>query len=196
MPNDTVKETTDAAPMSRGRLYGWIFLHLFLIIMLPFFLLESTMMAWGNSFLASEPARFTLAIMVVLALTLDVLLPIPASLVSLAASVVIGGVYGATALFIGLMCGSLFGYFVGRFARESLLRRLLMPRTRAELTLLSGGKGVLMLILARPVPVLAEASVMLAGIERYPFQRFLELSLLANVGVTLLYMGAASVAGA
>ncbi len=189
------QQHTDPAPgMTRGRLYGWIFLHLLVIILLPFFLFESAIDAWGSSLLESQPALFTLAVIVVLALTLDVLLPVPASLVSVAASVMIGGTVGAIALFTGLMCGSLFGYFVGRYARNSLLNRLLGPDARARLTLLSGGRGAIALLLARPMPVLAEASVILAGLERYPIVRFVQISLLANLGVTLLYMAAANTA--
>jgi len=197
MTSDTNKLHMDALDhhqIGKGRLYTWILFHLLVIILLPFFLFESAITEYGQRLIDSQPTQFYLAIMVILALTLDVLLPIPASIVSLASSVIIGGVPGAIALFLGLMLGSLFGYVVGRYARHGLLGKLLTPESRSQLTLISGGKGILMLVLARPIPVLAEASVILAGIDRYSFKQFVLVCLLSNGLVTFMYMALATVA--
>jgi membrane protein DedA with SNARE-associated domain len=43
------------------------------------------------------------------------------------------------------------------------------------------------LILSRPIPVLAEASVFLAGASRAPFRRVFLLTTLANVGISIVY---------
>ena len=42
-------------------------------------------------------------------------------------------------------------------------------------------------MLCRPIPVLAEASVIFAGIVRRPFSRFLSLTTWSNAGIALGY---------
>jgi membrane protein DedA with SNARE-associated domain len=43
------------------------------------------------------------------------------------------------------------------------------------------------IVLCRPVPVLAEASVIFAGLAGAPFDRFVLLSLLSNLGIAVGY---------
>jgi membrane protein DedA with SNARE-associated domain len=43
------------------------------------------------------------------------------------------------------------------------------------------------LILTRAVPVLAEASVIFAGIARMPFPRFIAITALSNLGIAVAY---------
>jgi membrane protein DedA with SNARE-associated domain len=47
--------------------------------------------------------------------------------------------------------------------------------------------GDLALVLCRPVPVLAEASVVFAGIVRAPFPRFAWLTAMSNLGIAAGY---------
>jgi hypothetical protein len=39
----------------------------------------------------------------------------------------------------------------------------------------------------RPVPVLAEASALIAGVARVPFMRYLTVTVLANAGISTVY---------
>ncbi len=43
------------------------------------------------------------------------------------------------------------------------------------------------IVMCRPVPVLAEASVIFAGLVRAPFARFLAITTLSNLGIALGY---------
>ena len=47
---------------------------------------------------------------------------------------------------------------------------------------------------ARPIPVLAEASVLGAGLSRLPFRRFALLTTLANLGIAAVYSAAGAFA--
>jgi membrane protein DedA with SNARE-associated domain len=44
-----------------------------------------------------------------------------------------------------------------------------------------------MIVICRAVPVLAEASVLFAGVTRMPFRRFLLLAGLSNLGIAVTY---------
>jgi membrane protein DedA with SNARE-associated domain len=47
--------------------------------------------------------------------------------------------------------------------------------------------GDWVIVVARPVPVLAETSVLLAGMSRMPTYRFMLLTTLSNLGISLVY---------
>jgi len=52
---------------------------------------------------------------------------------------------------------------------------------------LSASYGIAILILARGVPVLAEASVLLMGVHRLAWKKFLPAVLLSNLGIAWAY---------
>ena len=175
-------------PLSTGWFYTLLIGHLIAIVLIPFFLFEAAITSWGQGFLDSEPATWLVAVLVVAALTFDVLLPIPASLVSLAAAVLIGGVAGWTVLFAGLMCSSLFGYWVGMVADDVLLDRLVSRRNKKRMHLMRTRWGHATIILMRPVPVMAEVTAILAGVDRVNFPVYCVLCLVANAGVATIYL--------
>lgn len=101
-------------------------------------------------------------------LALDVLLPIPSSIVG----TMLGGRLGLGAglgwTFLGLTAGNLIGYAVGRL----MLRRLgeELPKTPT----------LVALFLTRPVPVFAEAVTVAAGAGGVRIGRFLAVSMAGN----------------
>jgi membrane protein DedA with SNARE-associated domain len=50
-----------------------------------------------------------------------------------------------------------------------------------------GRYGEVAIVLCRPVPVLAEASVVFAGLVHAPFTRFLRLTAFSNLGIAVGY---------
>jgi membrane protein DedA with SNARE-associated domain len=90
------------------------------------------------------------------------------------------------------MLGSVLGYWIGRRAAAPVLARLVSPDQRAQLARLSDRFGVSALIVARPVPVLAEASVILAGAARMRMGAFLGANAAANLAVAGTYAVAGS----
>jgi len=114
-----------------------------------------------------------------LLLALDVVLPIPSSIVGSLLGARLGMTWGFAAAFTGLSCGSLAGYFLG----------LLLPsRLKVDLPL---APSLVAVFLSRPVPVLAEATVVAAGAARVGFRGFCLSALLGNA----IYAGALCASG-
>ncbi|MCL9657924.1 3-dehydroquinate synthase [Pseudomonas protegens] len=168
----------------------WLSLVLFSILVVASFLLfeqqiQQLLNHLGN-FLPSDPVqRTSLALLLVTLLALDVLLPVPSSLVALLAVAVLGAVGGYLVIFIGLCLGACLGYWLGagyfRLLSNWLGLRSWQPGQLAyRLSTLS-------LICLRGVPVLAETSVLAAGMQRYPLRQFLLVTTLANAGLALAY---------
>jgi uncharacterized membrane protein YdjX (TVP38/TMEM64 family) len=156
------------------------------LVLIPFFLFEQQFNAFSEQMTQTGTAAWLAGLSVFGLLALDVILPVPSSIVSTAAGVLFGFWLGAAIIWAGMMVACLFGYALGarasgaarRFVGEDGLRRAerLMARY-----------GDYTIVLCRPVPVLAEASVIFAGLVGAPFGRFVLLSFLSNLGIALGY---------
>ena len=156
------------------------------IVLLPFLLFEQQFNALAERATASGMSRWAAAGTIFSLLSLDVFLPVPSSIVSTAAGVLLGFAAGAAVVWTGMMAGCAVGYLVG--ARGSgAARRLVGEDGIARAAALARRYGDVTIVLCRPVPVLAEASVVFAGLVHAPFGRFVRLTALSNLGIALGY---------
>jgi uncharacterized membrane protein YdjX (TVP38/TMEM64 family) len=145
--------------------------------------IDATVAGW---LAAAADRRWLVAAGVVLLLAFDVFLPVPSSAVSTGAGALLGLGGGALASLTGMTLGAAVAYAIGRVT-TSFARRLVPRRDLDWLASTWARHGDLMVVLARPVPVLAESSAIFAGLARMPFGRFLVLTLLANTGISMVY---------
>ena len=156
------------------------------LVLIPFFLFEGQFNALAARIVQSDTSRMVSGAGIVALLALDVFLPVPSSIVATAAGVLLGLWKGTLVVWAGLMIGCLLGYAVGK--KGTGAARWMVGAdslTRAES--LMRRYGELAIVLCRPVPVLAEASVIFAGLVGAPFGRFVLLSALSNLGIALGY---------
>ncbi|MEM8768412.1 MAG: VTT domain-containing protein [Pseudomonadota bacterium] len=178
-----------------GRIPTWskwlIFVIVFITtIAIPALVLEGPAQAWGAEALAwagDNPSQVSL--LVVLALTADVMLPVPNGMTNTLAGAVLGWFWASVVVWLGLCLGTLFGYSVGRFAGRPLARRLVGAGDLEEAERMTDSVGVTSLILSRPVPAVAELVTLAAGITRMRFSTFLLTSAAANLGVAVVFAG-------
>ncbi|MBN1909556.1 MAG: VTT domain-containing protein [Pirellulales bacterium] len=117
----------------------------------------------------------------------DLLLPVPSSLVSTVAGRALG-VPGATAAsWLGLMLGAAIGFGLARWLGRPLALRFSNKDDLARMHALAARFGPFVLVVARPLPVLAEASVLLLGTTDLSWRRFFVPVALANLGIALAY---------
>ncbi len=102
-------------------------------------------------------------------LLLDIVLPLPSSIVGTLLSARLGFWAGFAATWLGLTAGHCLGY---------LLARLALKRVNAEL---SEVPTLLVVFLSRPVPILAEAMALAAGASAIPFLHFFVACAAGNV---------------
>jgi uncharacterized membrane protein YdjX (TVP38/TMEM64 family) len=158
------------------------------VILVPFFLFGEQIESWTENFLDAASDR-PLLIGVVLAALLasDILVPVPSSLASTAAGLFVGFAGGSVASLAGMTISCALGYWLGvQFGRPAA-NRLVGERELTRLEQLNQRLGDWVIVVSRPVPVLAEASVLFAGIGRMPLRRFLLLCTLSNLGVSVVY---------
>lgn len=175
-----------ATPHAVRKLLVLVFVAL-LAGVIPFLLLGSAFETQLQEWFAknwSPTARFGLVIALLCA---DIVLPVPSSAVCTAAGAQLGLLPATIASTIGLTLGACSGYLLARWLGEPLVRRLLdLPRDAPVVPLKTKSSAVL-LVLLRPLPLLAEASVLLAGLLRTPWQQFFWPVLLANFTISFAY---------
>lgn len=166
-------------------------LILFALIILPFLLFEGQMLEVANGLFRSDGRAGALLAFAILALFAgDVVLPVPSSLVSVAA-VALFGWAGGLLIWIGMTLGCGLGYWLGRHAGRPLAERFIGPDEVARARRIAQEVGPAALVLTRAVPVAAEATTVAAGLAGMPLRRFALATGLSNAGIALAYVAAA-----
>ena len=110
-------------------------------------------------------------------LALDVLLPIPSSIIGTMLGARLGFLPGLLGCWCGLVLGNGIGYLTGR-----LLLARFAPKIQHTPT-------PWLLFITRPVPVLAEALTFTAGAEKMKLSTFLQVSVIGNGVYSLALAG-------
>ena len=157
------------------------------LILIPFALWEDSITALSARLLAPTAGRVVVASVVVLLLASDVVLPVPSSFVSAGAVALLGALPGGLAIALGMTLGGWLGYALGRWGGEPLAIRIAGARELSRARDLMSRHGSWLVLACRGVPVLAEASTLLAGATRSSPTRFALATTLGNVGLACAY---------
>jgi len=176
-------------PTAWRLLLRWSLFSLLLLgfILLPFFLLEDQMNTVVQGTLQSDRSLLIITLAVIFFLLADIALPIPSSFVLATTGFLLGAGWGTVVCFVGLSCASVAGYALGRWAGEPLAERIVGRAELDRFGALSQRYGDAVLVAFRAMPVLAEATTLLAGTTRMALPRFLLLVSIGNGVVAALY---------
>lgn len=148
----------------------------------------------GGAFLVDPRAvgSGTWAVLGVLLLVADVLLPVPSSLVMIANGAVFGIAIGAVLSMVGRVAAFAAGYLVG-----SLGLRRFGPRDDGTVKRLLSDRAWIGIAFTRPIPVLSETVAIMAGAAALPFGRSLFAAFAGSIpeSVILAAAGAAVFGG-
>ncbi len=163
------------------------------LILVPFALFEGSL---GDFFSGlkegAEERPWLFGLWVGLLLASDVFLPVPSSIANTALGSVCGFWWGGIFAFVGLTLGCYMAYAVGAFAGQGAIRALLGEQEKARMELLYSKLGFFFLVTCRPIPVLAEASVLVAGLGRANLKLFSLAILPSNAAIAFGYAYAGS----
>lgn len=157
------------------------------IPIVPFLLFGAEMEARLERWKADPPSAPVIAATVIALLATDVFLPVPSSLVSTLAGWQLGGWGGAAASWVGMSLGAILGFAIARRFGPRLVNWLTRPEDLERSAGLVDRYGLALLVIGRGVPVLAEATVLILGMHRVTWSRFLPPVLLSNLGLALAY---------
>ncbi|MCA8994703.1 MAG: VTT domain-containing protein [Planctomycetaceae bacterium] len=173
--------------MSRFVRYFVIACLILAVPCLPFLILgeefEQAVLQWTE--FKWPPA--TLFSVIVGVLATDILLPVPSSAVNTYAGAQLGILLGTCAAFLGMTLGSLLGFTLARWGGPRVLRWFTTAEDINRLAKLQERWSVWLLLVTRPLPILAEACVVFLGALQTPWRVFFPTILISNVAIALIY---------
>jgi uncharacterized membrane protein YdjX (TVP38/TMEM64 family) len=158
-----------------------------LVPIVPFVVFGAQLETWFHTWSEQQAARHTVAAVVVGLLATDIFLPIPSSLVSTLGGAQLGILGGTLASWVGMTVSAVVGFALARWCGPAVAHFLSRPQDLQRLARASDRYGPLFLVLARGVPVFAEASVLLLGLQQLAWRRFLPAVVASNLGIALAY---------
>ena len=120
-------------------------------------------------------------------LTIDLLLPVPSSIVMALSGKLLGTWWGGAASFAGAMLAAAIGYGACRRWGESAFRRLIGGADRERVRAWFQRYGVYAIILSRPVPMLTEILSCLAGLSAMRARTFFGAAVLGTLPICFVY---------
>ncbi|MEA3014959.1 MAG: hypothetical protein QOD42_3504 [Sphingomonadales bacterium] len=163
---------------------GSAILLLLALILIPFFLFGPAIEARTAALAAGEQGAIALGGAALLAL--DIVLPVPSSLLATAIGAALGPWLGTAVNAAGLTLGCAAGLLLGR-SGSPLARNILGHGPFARFAAASARHGIVFILICRAVPVLGEASIVAAGAGRAPFGPALAAAAAANFAIGAVY---------
>ena len=192
VPEGRAQPVTTNDPAGAATLVSVRWLLLFIgavavALLVPFLIAGSAVDRWFAEFEARDVAGGLTALVVIALLTVDVIAPIPSSLVAALAGVTLGPVVGSLVVFIGLGLGCIFGYWVGCASTARIRAVRPTGRAVAAAAAIRSRDAAIAVVVARPIPLLAEATVVVAGMSSMRRRRFAAACVLGNAIVAVLF---------
>jgi uncharacterized membrane protein YdjX (TVP38/TMEM64 family) len=131
-------------------------------------------------------------LIVFLILALDIVLPVPSSLVMIVSGALFGTLSGAVLALAGSLTGNWLGYEMARRFGWEFLQKREKPADLARMSAVLRRYGPAAIILSRPVPVMTETVSLLSGAMRVDRAVFIGASLAGTVPICFIYAYAGS----
>ncbi len=157
------------------------------IPIVPFVIWGESLSEMAAAWEQTQSSPVVTAIVLFGLLSLDVFLPVPSSLVNTLAGAKLGALAGGFVCFAGLSVGAAIGFGLAKMAGPALQRRWLKEEDAASLKKFADTWGVVTLVVTRALPILAEATVVLLGVQGLSWRKFWPPVLFANAGIALAY---------
>jgi uncharacterized membrane protein YdjX (TVP38/TMEM64 family) len=117
----------------------------------------------------------------------DVFLPIPSSMVAVVSGGALGALAGGLLNWISITVGHSIGFALARKWGRPLVERFVGAAALTEADRAWQRGATAGLIISRPIPVLAEALSMFAGLTGFSWKRFVLVALVANAPHSFIY---------
>jgi len=174
------------APLSVRRLAIVIVVAL-VVPIVPFLLLGEQFEQTLRDRLATTESAWSVAGFGALLLAADIVIPVPSSTVATLMGARSGALLGAAAATLGLSAGAWLGFEAARAFGLPLARRFATDDELVRVREWTARWGAMLVMLARGLPLLGEATVIGLGVSRMPRGRFLLAMVVSNAALMTVY---------
>jgi uncharacterized membrane protein YdjX (TVP38/TMEM64 family) len=139
------------------------------------------------------PATIGTALGIVLLLIADVIIPIPASIVTVASGMLFGGFLGGLIVLVGSLTGSIINFQISRSLGQTRVKRWLGDSEYNNLSSIMKKTGAYMVILTRAVPLAMESVSSISGVSDIKLREFILLNIVGFVPSVFFYSYAGAI---
>ncbi|HEX3013897.1 MAG TPA: VTT domain-containing protein [Methanobacterium sp.] len=158
-----------------------------ILLLIPFILFGDSLESWTDNFIQSTPTKLIASIVIGFLLSIDIVTPVPSSIVSTAGGYFLGFIGGTLISLAGMTISCLIGYWIGAKLGRPAAERFVDTKEISIFESLQKKYGDWIIIISRSIPVLAETSVLFAGIGRMKISRFIFMVSISNLGISMVY---------
>lgn len=161
-----------------------------LVLVLPLMLLAlrgESFSSLAQRWRVDPPEQSQMFVVVTAVLASDVFLPVPSGPISTLAGSQLGFLAGTAASTLGMTLGGIVAFGMARRWGWPLAERLASKRQLDNMSQATSQQGGWMVLLTRPLPILAEACVLLVGALQMRWRVFLPALLASNLVVASIY---------
>jgi uncharacterized membrane protein YdjX (TVP38/TMEM64 family) len=161
-----------------------------LVLVLPVVILVFTGESFASlieSWKSSPPSPSTMFLAIAGILATDVFLPVPSGPISTLAGSQLGIVAGTLASTLGMTIGGIVAFALARKWGRPFAERLANPQELADMEGIADSFGLSALLLTRPLPIIAEACVLLLGTLQMHWRVFLPTLVFSNLLIAATY---------
>lgn len=157
------------------------------LLLVLFLVFGGSFEGWTAAALSAGIPPPILAFLIFILLAADIFLPVPSTLLAVAAGAAFGPVFGTAIVAAGLTAGAAIGFFLARRLGAPFCRKLIGEKEFERLSSLLNRYGPVLLVVLRPIPILAETSVLAAGAAGAGAKRALIAIIMTNLGISVAY---------
>lgn len=161
-----------------------------LVPIIPFVVLMLIYPDWNEriaTWSTSQESRVLMAGLIIGLLASDIFLLIPSSVLCTAAGWKFGVLPGTLIAWTGLSLGTVIGFAMAKWIGKPIVAWLTTPTELERAAELTRQLGPWLLVVARGIPVVAEASVLFVGMHQMPWRQFLPPVLFSNLVLAFVY---------
>lgn len=131
--------------------------------------------------------KILVSLAVIFLLIIDILLPVPSSIVMTLSGKFLGFILGGTIAFLGAMLAAWIGFFACRIGGKKIFIRLIGEKDISRVRVWFEKYGIFAIILSRPIPMLTEILSCLAGLSQVSPLTFTLAAILGTLPICFVY---------
>ena len=158
------------------------FLITAIIVIITFLLFKDMETFFSNALNEVSHSPYSFASISFMVLTLDIVLPVPSSIVMYINGYVLGVFTGSALSLISLLVGAILGYFLGRLTSAGV-----KAKSDSTTEAIIAKYGAMAILISRGIPIISESVCIVCGFNKMPLKQYLLFNLIGYLPLCLLY---------
>lgn len=143
--------------------------------------------AWMRGLGQSTESAVVVALAIIGLLVVDLVIPVPSSVVMAASGMLLGPILGGIVSFVGAMAAACLGFWACRLGGRRAFERFVSPEEVGRTSEWFERYGTVAIIVSRPIPMLTEILSCLAGLTEVRFTTFVVAAALGTLPICFVY---------